>query len=245
MSDLDRLQRSVEKIIGHLDLVLSDLKDLNEEITKIANLELIQTDPIRHNLPHLSEYDVSVKNNDQRIKRTRRNFRVSLKDLSDVGYLLVEETFRCKFREIPATAILLPNGQIRSDGLVFDAVSGSVSHWREKYSGSFGNIGWSFWTVERNGNTLTLKQIRDQYLKDREASSEKGIDSDQASGNQDKVDQEYRGHNFGEISHQHAAPEQEWKRRYQHEQYHRPEENTRDTHQEDTHRETGKYEYYS
>ena len=87
--------------------------------------------------------------------------RIPFGNLIEDGYIKVGEKLYSQNREIEAT--ILANGTIR----YLDEV-GSIHKVSAKILGRSSNNGWKYWYIERDGDLISIDQIRERYRKEKE-----------------------------------------------------------------------------
>lgn len=85
---------------------------------------------------------------------------IPLAILVAAGFLDEGETLTAVRRGVTATAVVLGDGRLECGDTVFDSPSGAARY----CAGTGAENGWTFWLAERDGERLTLKDIRTQYV---------------------------------------------------------------------------------
>jgi hypothetical protein len=75
------------------------------------------------------------------------------------GYVEEGETLSAIRSGVSATAVVLGDGRLECGDKVFDSPSAAAIH----CAGTTAENGWSFWLAERDGERISLRDIRTQY----------------------------------------------------------------------------------
>lgn len=84
---------------------------------------------------------------------------VALGKLVEAGYVEEGETLTSARKGLNATATVLADGRLESDGLTFDTPSAAATY----CAGTSAENGWMFWLAERDSELIALKDIRTQF----------------------------------------------------------------------------------
>jgi hypothetical protein len=88
----------------------------------------------------------------------KKSYKESVKDLIDAGLLKPGTMLQPLRKGLTKTALVLPDGSLRVGEQVFTAVSPAAM----AVSGNRAEPGWNFWAVERDGNLISLYELREQ-----------------------------------------------------------------------------------
>jgi Restriction Enzyme Adenine Methylase Associated len=107
-----------------------------------------------------SEIAKSLAESEPRIgpKPGKRRFQESVKDLIEGGLLEVGGMLRPARPGREATAVVLEDGRVR----VGDQVLSSLSAAATAVTGNKSDPGWDFWAIEKDGELVTLYELREQ-----------------------------------------------------------------------------------
>jgi hypothetical protein len=92
-------------------------------------------------------------------------YNTSVEELIKAGYLLKGEKLFSLAAKYPGKAVINEDGQILFNGNIYNSLSTSAIKCKQGHNPSATTEnGWSFWSVLRDGELISIKQIRDDHM---------------------------------------------------------------------------------
>jgi hypothetical protein len=111
--------------------------------------------------------DAPIARSPSPIKRTKRRFTETVKDLLDGGLLSPGAELRSVRRAHQGAAFVLEDGRLR----IGDEIYSSLSSAAQAVSGNKSEPGWEFWATDVNGKFVTLYELRAEFRENAAATS--------------------------------------------------------------------------
>lgn len=106
-----------------------------------------------------------------KLKRSRvvsnpiTQYSTSVEELIKAGYLFKGEKLVSLAAKYPGEAVINEDGQILFDGNIYSSLSTSAIKCKQGHNPSaISENGWAFWSALRDGQIVSMKQIRDNYM---------------------------------------------------------------------------------
>lgn len=159
MSD-ERLLRQLEKVASHLQLVMSDVAEIVDQLRHSLTQERTRTTGQNQPTEPGTELDIRP-----RPVRSLKYYGISVRALVDAGFLQPRDRLETRRDDQTEYATITRTGRINWRGEEFDSPSTAAGQASLYMGGPKTRNGWDKWALVKDGRTLS--EVRQEFIDNR------------------------------------------------------------------------------